>query len=150
MFRGGILADDMGMGKTLQTIGLLLARPRPPTLVVCPTVALLQWKAEIEAHTVPGALSISVYHGSDRSRDVDVLRAYDVVLTTYAVVEVSKCVSGSADSQADFRRERYSGKKASVPSPLHGIAWGRIVLDEAHFIKVGPRPTGASPAGSIV
>ncbi|KAJ2798089.1 DNA repair protein rad16, partial [Coemansia guatemalensis] len=51
LFKGGILADEMGMGKTLQTIALMLVNHHRPTLVVCPTVALLQWKAEIEAAT---------------------------------------------------------------------------------------------------
>ena len=31
VFHGGILADDMGMGKTIQTIALMLARPCKPT-----------------------------------------------------------------------------------------------------------------------
>ncbi|KAJ2307219.1 DNA repair protein rad16, partial [Coemansia sp. RSA 2704] len=65
-FRGGILADEMGMGKTLQTIALLLVNGGGPTLVVCPTVALLQWKAEIELAT--DALSVLVYYGDDRKR----------------------------------------------------------------------------------
>jgi DNA repair protein RAD16 len=39
-FAGGILADEMGMGKTVQVIALLLSAPptEEPTLVVCPTV----------------------------------------------------------------------------------------------------------------
>ncbi len=42
-FRGGILADEMGMGKTIQTIALMLSRPMAePTLIVCPAVALYQ------------------------------------------------------------------------------------------------------------
>ena len=42
----------MGMGKTIQTIGLLLSEPKgKPNLVVAPTVALMQWKSEIETHT---------------------------------------------------------------------------------------------------
>lgn len=34
------------------------------TLVVCPVVALMQWKSEILRHTAPGALSVYVYHGT--------------------------------------------------------------------------------------
>ena len=46
---GGILADEMGMGKTLQMIALFLANPLPgPTLVVCPAAALLQWSNEMK------------------------------------------------------------------------------------------------------
>lgn len=123
VFHGGILADDMGMGKTLQTIALLLTRPRSPALIVCPTVAVLQWQAELQTHTKPGCLSVLVYHGASRTRDEDILQACDVVLTTYAIVE------------SDYRREHYKSKKGPLRSPLHAITWGRIVLDEAHFIK---------------
>ncbi|KAJ2699758.1 DNA repair protein rad16 [Coemansia sp. IMI 203386] len=133
MFHGGILADEMGMGKTLQTIALLLANRGKPTLVVCPTVALLQWKAEIEAAT--NALSILVYYGDDRQKILDAngvvdqekLAQYDVILTTYAVME------------SGFRRERTGfrlrGELHKEPSVLHAIRWFRVVLDEAHNIK---------------
>ena len=81
-FGGGILADEMGMGKTIQTIALLLAEPRgKPSLVVAPTVALMQWKSEIETHTNNG-LSVCLYYGQNRSGSAKELKAYDVVLTT--------------------------------------------------------------------
>ena len=66
--KGGILADEMGMGKTIQCISMLLARKEawmrdraevgemvtdddrpPPTLVVVPTSALVQWEEEIKS-----------------------------------------------------------------------------------------------------
>ncbi|KAJ1813733.1 DNA repair protein rad16, partial [Coemansia sp. RSA 2598] len=133
VFHGGILADEMGMGKTLQTIALMLVNRGKPTLVVCPTVALLQWKAEIEAAT--DALSILVFYGDDRQKilddngkvDQEKLAQYDVVLTTYAVME------------SGFRRERVGFRLRGVlhkePSLLHSIRWFRVVLDEAHNIK---------------
>ncbi|KAJ2806483.1 DNA repair protein rad16, partial [Coemansia helicoidea] len=132
-FHGGILADEMGMGKTLQTIALLLVNRGKPTLVVCPTVALLQWKAEIEAAT--SALSVFVYYGTARkqlsdevgSTTAEKLAAYDVVLTTYAVLESS------------FRRERQgyrqNGQLRHEVSQLHKVKWFRMVLDEAHHLK---------------
>ncbi|KAJ1960834.1 DNA repair protein rad16 [Dipsacomyces acuminosporus] len=132
-FRGGILADEMGMGKTLQTISLMLVNRGKPTLVICPTVALLQWKSEIQAAT--NALSVLVFYGNERKKLVDAkghlkeseLDKYDVILTTYSVLESS------------FRRERYGfrvkGELHKEKSLLHTIDWFRIVLDEAHNIK---------------
>jgi len=82
VFGGGILADEMGMGKTIQTIALLMAEPRhKPNLVVAPTVALMQWRNEIEKHTA-NALSVTVFHGASRSGDTKVLKNCDVIMTT--------------------------------------------------------------------
>ncbi|ANB13991.1 DNA repair protein RAD16 [Sugiyamaella lignohabitans] len=130
MYKGGILADEMGMGKTIQTVALLMTDPSdaPPTLVVAPTVALMQWKHEIDLHT-QGKLSVLLYHGQNRSSDESVIQQHRIVLTTYAVLE------------SVFRRQvlgftrKGSEKKVRQKSPLHQIHWNRIVLDEAHNIK---------------
>ena len=37
-FAGGILADEMGMGKTIQMISLLVSTRESPNLILCPTV----------------------------------------------------------------------------------------------------------------
>ena len=54
-WHGGMLADEMGMGKTAQTIALILSDfkigVKQPTLVLAPTVAIIQWKTEIEKFT---------------------------------------------------------------------------------------------------
>ncbi|KAI8973440.1 SNF2 family N-terminal domain-containing protein [Mycotypha africana] len=127
-FNGGILADEMGMGKTIQTISLLLSDRQKPNLVVAPVVALIQWKNEIERHT-NNALSVYIYHGANRSKDMNALKEYDVVLSTYQVLESS------------FRRQEYGVKNKYTKairkekSLLHRIHWHRIILDEAHNIK---------------
>lgn len=108
---GGILADEMGMGKTIQAISLMLEnRPnqsdfgqmrewaasdqrhgqaegliKASTLIVLPTVAIRQWQTEIARFTRHGALTVKVYHGSDRNTTAQDLTTADVVLTSYKV-----------------------------------------------------------------
>ncbi|KDN48028.1 hypothetical protein RSAG8_03044, partial [Rhizoctonia solani AG-8 WAC10335] len=122
---GGMLADEMGMGKTIQTLALFVSDRQKPNLVVAPTVALMQWRNEIEAHTE--GFKVYMFHGGSREKSTKELAKYDVVLTTYAVMESSfrKQVSG-------FKRK---GEIVKEKSPLHGIKWRRIILDEAHNIK---------------
>lgn len=61
--------------------------PSGATLVICPLVAVIQWRAEIERHVAPGALRVATYHGSKRTADPHVLAGADVVLTTYSTLE---------------------------------------------------------------
>lgn len=112
---GGILADEMGLGKTLQMIGLI-SRDKigSITLIVVPSIALMQWITEIKIHS-PDAFNVCIYHG--RSKNIPFKADYDkinILITTYGTVE------------SDFRR------KTGI---LQKLEFKRIVLDEAHIIK---------------
>ncbi|RLV85786.1 DNA repair protein RAD16 [Meyerozyma sp. JA9] len=138
-FRGGILADEMGMGKTIQTIALFLSDlSKGPNLVVGPTVALMQWKNEIEKHTKDGLLKVLLFHGANRATDVKELSKYNVILTSFSVLE------------SVFRKQNYGFKRKTglvkEKSPLHSIDFYRVVLDEAHNIK--DRTSGTAKAAN--
>ncbi|CAO1620324.1 unnamed protein product [Sympodiomycopsis kandeliae] len=124
-WKGGILADEMGMGKTIQMISLFLSDRKKPTLVVAPTVAIMQWRNEIAKYT--SDFKVLVWHGATRESDVAKLKEYDVILTSYAVLE-----SSFRKQEVGFKRK---GELLKEKSAIHSIKWHRIVLDEAHNIK---------------
>ena len=122
--KGGILADEMGMGKTIQMISLML-ESRRKTLIVAPAVAMYQWKKEIETHVSDGIFNVGVYHGTKKNNFS--IQKYDIVITSYGTL-------ATAYSRMKYGLKR-KGKKVTEDSVLHYTEFGRIILDEAHSIK---------------
>ncbi|WP_054710889.1 DEAD/DEAH box helicase [Bacillus sp. JCM 19041] len=112
---GGCLADDMGLGKSIQTIAYILyvlqeqSTKKAPFLLICPTSLLFNWSNECERFA-PG-LTIFIHHGTDRLDENDSrLHNVDLVLTSYTL----------ALKDAYFFEE---------------IHWNGLILDEAQHIK---------------
>lgn len=129
---GVCLADDMGLGKTIQILALLAAEREglvddpttaqerqagtealslPPTLIVVPMSVLGNWVHE--AKRFAPDLRVLAHHGPDRLAGdafVEAAERHDAVLTTYALVHRDREV-------------------------LERVAWRRVVLDEAQYIK---------------
>jgi len=84
------------------------------TLVVCPPSVFSTWVTQLCEHTERGSLKLYMYYGGERTRDVEVLKKYDIVLTTYSTLSVEESEPGS---------------------PVKDMAWRRIILDEGHWIK---------------
>lgn len=89
---GGILADQMGLGKTLQILACMVAnRPEPmddirATLIVCTASIAHQWEQEIQKHT-QGVFPIIMRHrAGNRISGIMgadyLLQKADVVVTT--------------------------------------------------------------------
>lgn len=59
-YKGGLLGDEMGMGKTIQAVSLLMSDypVGKPSLVVVPPVALMQWQSEIQVRSYPIVLAL--------------------------------------------------------------------------------------------
>ena len=108
---GACLADDMGLGKTVQTLALLLDRaPDGPALVVAPTSVVANWLDEARRFTP--TLNVIAYTGaaSSRAGKLDDLGPFDLVVTTYGLLQI--------DADA-----------------LAAVDWHSAVLDEAQAVK---------------
>jgi hypothetical protein len=117
---GCCLADDMGLGKTVQLLALLtherkVAREQggtvKPTLLVVPMSVVGNWLKE--ANRFAPELKVIVHHGLERKQGdelVEAATAHDCVITTFALAN----------------RDRET---------LDRVRWGRLVVDEAQFIK---------------
>ncbi|EWC75068.1 hypothetical protein C923_04255 [Plasmodium falciparum UGT5.1] len=59
------------------------------TLIIAPVAAVMQWKSEIEKFVDENILNVYVYHGNSKIISDEELIKYDIVITSYAVVEVN-------------------------------------------------------------
>jgi superfamily II DNA or RNA helicase len=120
---GGCLADDMGLGKTLQALAFfqllkerrdhggkpgVLMKFGKTVLIVVPTSLVHNWLREIQRFT--SGFQVYVFTGPQRTKNVDRLMHYDLVITTYGVVR--KDIDLLKDALFDY-----------------------IVLDESQLIK---------------
>ncbi|KJP87577.1 hypothetical protein AK88_02745 [Plasmodium fragile] len=58
------------------------------TLIIAPIAAVMQWKSEIEKFIERDILKVYVYHGSMKKISFEELKKYDIIITSYAMVEV--------------------------------------------------------------
>lgn len=139
-YKGGLLGDEMGMGKTIQAVSLIMSDypAKQPTLVCVPPVALMQWSNEIREYT-DNKLKVLVYHGTNakcKRMTIKELKSYDVIMVSYNSLE-----SLHRKETKGWSRGEDIIKEAS---PLHAIHYHRLILDEAHSIK--SRTTGVAKA----
>lgn len=82
---GGILADDMGLGKSLQIIALMQEQ-NSKSIVVCPTTLMLNWESEISKFAP--SLKVLTVMGSydERVKMIKTASNYDVVITSYDLI----------------------------------------------------------------
>ncbi|KAI9160629.1 hypothetical protein LWI28_010140 [Acer negundo] len=83
------------------------------TLIVCPPSVFSTWITQLEEHTVPGMIKTYMFYGNNTTTDLEEIKKYDVVLTTYSTLTM------------DSRSQNH----------VKNIEWWRVILDEAHAIK---------------
>jgi SNF2 family DNA or RNA helicase len=113
---GACLADDMGLGKSVQFITFLLYLKEQgtldkPTLLVCPTSVLGNWEREVKKFAP--TLKVLQYHGDKRPKGKDfetAVQNHDLLLTSYSLIH------------RDLKL-------------LKTVDWQIIALDEAQNVK---------------
>lgn len=155
-FRGGILAEEMGLGKTLEVIALMLLHRRPEspmmvfdpflerellatsaTLIVAPSSLLDQWLSELNTHAP--SLKVMYYPGIRRlaklkdgaELSAENLARQDVVITTYEVLRTEIWAASDEPGRSMRNEKQYERLK----SPLIQLSWWRVCIDEAQMVE---------------
>lgn len=154
--KGGILAEEMGLGKTCELIALICLNrrkeglpfsetgqpliPSRATLIVTPETILQQWMDELQKHApwlkvlrYTGISNVAKFKKHEKKLLAD-FADMDVVITTYPVL--SKEVHFAVDPpERNLRRRETQHKRAR--SPLVRMHWWRVCLDEAQMVESG-------------
>ncbi|KAK4464980.1 SNF2 family N-terminal domain-containing protein [Cladorrhinum samala] len=125
IFKGGLLGDRMGLGKTLAILALIAhdkgtksEQPRGgnPTLIVVPPTLIHSWEEQMTLHYVKGTMKWRRHHGSHRITSHGDVISHDIIICSYPTLA----------------REWKENRETSV---IFQHIWQRVVLDEAHHIK---------------
>lgn len=83
---GACLADDMGLGKTVISLAVLVERAeKGAALVVAPVSVCRNWVKE--AMRFAPTLNFQIFGGGDRKAAVESLGKYDVLVTSYSLLQ---------------------------------------------------------------
>jgi E3 ubiquitin-protein ligase SHPRH len=154
---GGLLAEEMGLGKTVELMALVSLHrrsgildghvldmasgtdvlPSKATLIVTPTSILPQWRSELAKHAPK--LKVMHYEGIPPATKAnnedkvleDLTVNYDVVLTTYQVLAREVHFAEEPPARNMRRAPKFERKR----SPLVRVQFWRAVMDEAQMIE---------------
>lgn len=124
-YKGGVLCDDVGLGKTISIVSTIQENSKGTTLVLCPTRLCVQWGAEIKkASTLTYKLILNI---TQYKKFVRENQKYDIVVAPYTFFTNKNYNQFELDNPAE-------------PKLLTNYNWERVVLDEAHeYLKYSKR-----------
>ncbi|KAL3277364.1 hypothetical protein HHI36_012714 [Cryptolaemus montrouzieri] len=109
------------------------------TLIVTPTSLRTQWCNEIKMH-LNKRLRVLIYKGSNKNPIYPTyLTEFDIVITTYSVLQHEFRLSKKGQEYGLRRKRRYD----YLGSPLSTIKWWRLCLDEAQTVETPSRIVSA-------
>ncbi|KAF9776653.1 hypothetical protein IL306_005120 [Fusarium sp. DS 682] len=147
---GGILADDMGMGKTITALATIIGHPHEPedkkegyckaTLIIAdnPHSAMMTWMDQINKHALTKFANKCVIYSKSLGKPMKWWGNRNVVIThlnelrtQFLSKKEHRDLKGKwAGDDVGFQQALY--RKLG---PLFKIGWYRVILDEAHGIK---------------
>ncbi|GAB0138094.1 hypothetical protein EsDP_00006339 [Epichloe bromicola] len=132
---GGIIADEMGMGKTLMSLACVVGNPPgeidlkkflQTTLIIVPNQAVAnQWRQEAITHLNHKISARVTIYSAKLYMSREILQDHWIVITTmHEIRQQYQARMNSADGVGDSQRYQ-----------LFELSWYRVILDEAHAIK---------------
>lgn len=141
-FVGGFNMDEVGLGKTRETLGSINSN----TLVVCPAVIVDVWAEEAVKSNWPG--KVIIYNGSNRALCLEDLLGSTtdspiLVITSYSIlVSDLKLLPQPAGSATASKKHKTTTNTLELSADylakrtfIFKYSWPRIVLDEAQSIR---------------
>ncbi|CAM1503291.1 Fc.00g080670.m01.CDS01 [Cosmosporella sp. VM-42] len=145
---GGLLADVMGMGKTVVSLACITGNPperedienySQATLVIVPnSPTAKQWQEEVRKHCdYPISTSVVRYSRSQNQPRQYFAGHWVVIATYYDVMGSFPARETIQELKDEYKEDPYSfetelNRKAG---DLFQVPWYRVILDEAHAIK---------------
>ncbi|TID07556.1 Helicase-like transcription factor CHR28 [Colletotrichum higginsianum] len=147
MPRGGILADAMGLGKTIEALSCIVGNQaseslkdagKGATLVICPSGQMIgQWMSEVKKHCDKRFAKNIVHFKAGNKMDIDLLASFNIVFASFHQLRdsIPSVKNREAKRNQLTDQVKYDKWVEEETGDLHRIEWHRVVLDEAHSIK---------------
>jgi SNF2 family DNA or RNA helicase len=119
--KGGVLCDEVGLGKTFSMLSLVaeqLEPNNPPTLIICPPRLCAQWIEEMN-NTFDFKCKLIRDIRQFRKCSVEEYNKFDIVILSYNFI-LGKSYKTLLEEEPDKN------------TFLHNFMWERVILDEGH------------------
>ena len=123
-FKGGVLSDDIGLGKTFSMLSLICEQldkeENNTTLLICPPRLCKQWVEEVDKTY---NLKYKLIGNISQFKKItpEIYKQYDLIIISYNFLNNKNYIS--------FKEEQPLNETL-----FHNYLWNRVILDEGHEI----------------